>query len=282
MGAFYDEIPEYLMEWIQKQQMFWVATAPLSPDGHVNVSPKGVAGTFKVVDNRTVMYQDLTGSGSETIAHIRENGRITVMLQEFEGAPRIVRLFGIGAWHEAGTAEFDRLIPPSERLPGARAMIVVHIHKVGSSCGYAVPRYEFIGHRTQLLEYFDKIENKEKPRIPESEAGDRGDMYHYWGTKNSASVDGLPGLYIAEKCASYFDINPYALKPFAKNKKTGQGKSSIFGRAYQLSVKQGQAVVAELLDVRFLLGLVFGIIIMLVRGTLTGNSASLLVNRLPI
>jgi len=115
MAKFYDEIPEWLFEWIQKQQMFWVASAPLSTQGHINVSPKGTENSFQVVNSKQVWYEDLTGSGMvynaygrlaagwlimcsgiETISHIRENGRVTIMFSAFDGPPRILRLFGVG------------------------------------------------------------------------------------------------------------------------------------------------------------------------------------------
>ena len=98
MGKFYESIPPELVPWMLKQEMFWVATAPLSPEAHVNVSPKGVRDSFHYVSPTRVWYQDLTGSGVETISHLRENGRITLMFNAFEGPPRIVRLFGIGTF----------------------------------------------------------------------------------------------------------------------------------------------------------------------------------------
>ncbi|EPQ61268.1 hypothetical protein GLOTRDRAFT_14668, partial [Gloeophyllum trabeum ATCC 11539] len=152
MGKFYDEIPDHLIEWIKKQHMFTVATAPLSPTGHVNVSTKGVGGTFHVVDSRQVWYEDLTGSGDETIAHLKENGRITILFSAFEGPPTIARLFGTGTCvHEFGSPEYDLFISAVTRTPGSRAVIVIDVHKVGTSCGYGVPYYEFIGHRDTLL-----------------------------------------------------------------------------------------------------------------------------------
>ncbi|KAF9514514.1 hypothetical protein BS47DRAFT_1372310 [Hydnum rufescens UP504] len=212
MGVFFDEIPEHLIEWINAQHLFWVASAPLSQTGHVNISPKGVAGTFQVIDNKTVMYQDLSGSGSETIAHLRENGRITVLFQAFSGAPRIVRLFGTGVWYEFGSDEYHRFIPDSERLPGSRAAIIVSVHKVGTVC-YAVPFYSFEGHRTQLLDFFEKREACEKAD-PNSTNG----LRHYWAMKNAASVDGLPGLRIAELTAKERGVDPFALKPFVRTR----------------------------------------------------------------
>ncbi|KAI0770945.1 hypothetical protein BD413DRAFT_71019 [Trametes elegans] len=181
MGKFFESIPPEYIPWILKQEVFWVATAPLSPEAHVNVSPKGVRDSFHVISPTRVWYQDLSGSGVETISHLRENGRITLLFSAFEGPPRIVRLFGTGTVHEFGTAEYDAFIPPEQRRPGSRAAIVIDIHKVGSSCGYAVPYYEFKGHRQVLLDFFSNTER-----------GDR--MQAYWKLKNAQSIDGLPGL----------------------------------------------------------------------------------------
>ncbi|KAF8880486.1 hypothetical protein CPB85DRAFT_1377238 [Mucidula mucida] len=136
MGKFFDTIPDVVVRQIENQHMFWVATAPLSVEGHVNV----------MVDDRTVWYEDLTGSGNETISRLREpgNGRITVFFNTFEGPPSIIRLFGKGVVYEYGSAEYEELLPPEKRKPGSRSII--------KSCGYAVPYYNFVGHRTQLIE----------------------------------------------------------------------------------------------------------------------------------
>ncbi|KDQ23187.1 hypothetical protein PLEOSDRAFT_1024841, partial [Pleurotus ostreatus PC15] len=162
MGQFFEEIPENLITWILKQQMFWVSTAPLKSDGHVNVSPKGLEGSFHVVDSRRVWYEDLTGSGNETIAHLRENGRITILFNAFEGLPRIARLFGKGTVYEYGTPEYEELLPPSVRKPGSRAVIMVDVYKVGTSCGYAVPYYDFKGHRSKLVDMSIPMQNLDR------------------------------------------------------------------------------------------------------------------------
>ncbi|KAI0735545.1 hypothetical protein C8Q76DRAFT_712734 [Earliella scabrosa] len=196
MGKFYDAIPPELIPWLLKQELFWVATAPLSPEAHVNVSPKGVRDSFHVVSPTRVWYQDLTGSGVETISHLRENGRITLMFSAFEGPPRIVRLFGTGTVHEFGTPEYEKLIPPENRRPGSRAAIVVDVHKVGSSCGYAVPYYEFRGHRQALLDYFVSREKADQ-KDPGAHA-EKG-LKAYWEEKNARSIDGMAGLAAAPK-----------------------------------------------------------------------------------
>ncbi|KIJ07289.1 hypothetical protein PAXINDRAFT_103021 [Paxillus involutus ATCC 200175] len=217
MAKFYDEIPEWLFEWIKKQHMFWVASAPLSAHGHVNLSPKGTADCFHVVNSKQVWYEDLSGSGIETISHLRENGRITVMFSALDGPPRILRLFGVGTVHEYGTPEYDALIPATTRKPGSRAVIVIDVYQVGTSCGFAVPVYGFVTQRTQLLRYFDKREavdrsfassqqqpgscsddNCDSEVAPaKGETVPQGSLRAYWLLKNTHSLDGLPGLLTA-------------------------------------------------------------------------------------
>ncbi|TBU51643.1 hypothetical protein BD310DRAFT_833860 [Dichomitus squalens] len=158
MGQFYDEIPETHIAWIKKQEMFFVATAPLSADGHVNVSPKGVRDSFHVESRSRVWYEDLSGSGIETISHLKENKRITIMFCALEGAARILRIWGTGRVFEFGTPEYEELIPSEKRMTGSRAAIVVDVHKVGTSCGYAVPIYTFKSHRSALLTWSEKME----------------------------------------------------------------------------------------------------------------------------
>ncbi|KAL2176131.1 uncharacterized protein P884DRAFT_245791 [Thermothelomyces heterothallicus CBS 202.75] len=210
MGQFFETIPEYLMKWILDQKMFWVATAPLAASGHVNVSPKG-GPYFGLLDDRTFWYMDLTGSGTETIAHLYEpgNGRITVLFSSFEGPPRIVRLFGHGTvlerpGHEtrlpiiispeqggAGST-FDDFVKKHdvEVIPSSRSIIIVRLHQVATSCGYSVPFYEFKGFRATLNEVFAKKEEK----FLQGASGVSRERY--WAYKNSYSVDGLPGMRI--------------------------------------------------------------------------------------
>ncbi|KAI0369990.1 hypothetical protein BV20DRAFT_1052885 [Pilatotrama ljubarskyi] len=195
MGKFYDSIPPEIIPWLRKQEQFWVATAPLSAEGHVNVSPKGVRDSFHIISATRVWYQDLTGSGVETIAHLRENGRITLMFSAFEGPPRIVRLFGTGTVHEFGTPEYDALIPHEKRRPGSRSAIVVDVHKVGTSCGYAVPYYDFKGHRQIHLPYGAKLEQADRDAGGHSDKG----LKAYWANTNARSIDGLPGVVHAHK-----------------------------------------------------------------------------------
>lgn len=165
MGQFFETIPKNLFEWILNQKMFWVASAPLAGSGHVNLSPKG-GDCFGVQDERTFWYMDLTGSGSETIAHIYEkgNGRVTIMFNAFEGPPRILRLFGKGRVLEFDTPPFDDFVKKHDvkLIPGVRAIVLVDIHQVGTSCGYSVPIYDFKEHREVLNEYFARKEARYK------------------------------------------------------------------------------------------------------------------------
>ena len=184
MGRTHAQIDDKLAAWISAQPVFFVATAPLAGDGHVNVSPKGLAGTFAVLGPRQVAYLDLTGSGVETIAHLQENGRVTLMWCAFTGAPRIVRVQGRGRAVLPDDDGFGALLarfPGTEHLRvGLRSIIVVDADRVGDSCGYAVPRMELVGDRDQLVTWADR---KGRDGIAE-----------YWAEKNVTSVDGLPGI----------------------------------------------------------------------------------------
>ena len=177
MGRTYDEITPDLAGWIGEQKLFFVATAP--HDGHVNVSPKGYD-TFRIIDPLTVAYLDLTGSGAETLAHVRENGRITFLFCAFDGKPRIVRLHGTATAHQDGTAEFDELHRRFPDRPGARAVIRVAVDRVSTSCGYSIPLYDYVGDRPVLDEW---AERRGRPGIVE-----------YWAEKNTTSIDGLSAL----------------------------------------------------------------------------------------
>jgi hypothetical protein len=184
MGRTHEQIDEKLAEWITAQPVFFVGTAPLAADGHVNVSPKGLAGTFVVLGPLAVAYLDLTGSGVETIAHLRENGRIALMWCAFTGAPRIVRVQGRGRAVMPDDDEFDAFLvrfADTEHLRvGVRSIVVVEVDRVGDSCGYAVPRMEFVGERDQLVTWADR-------KGPDGIA-------EYWAEKNVTSGDGLPGI----------------------------------------------------------------------------------------
>jgi Pyridoxamine 5'-phosphate oxidase len=186
MGKVYEVIDEKLAEWIQEQRMFFVATAPQGDEGLINCSPKGLD-TFRILDDQTVAYLDLTGSGVETIAHLKENGRIVIMFCAFEGAPNIVRLYGKGSVLEMDHPDFAELLPLFPELPGVRSIIRVAVNRVSDSCGFAVPRYRYQADRDALIKY---AENK----------GPAG-MATYRAQKNRRSLDGLPGLTLAEEAS---------------------------------------------------------------------------------
>ncbi len=180
MAKVYDGIDEKLGAWITKQPVFFVGTAPLSVDGHVNVSPKGMAGTFAVLGPRRVAYLDYFGSGAETVAHLRENGQIVIMFCAFEGPPKIVRLHGRGRVVLPADPEFPLLRKEfrKERTHAQRSVIVVDLDRVADSCGYSVPRMAFVEDRTVL-----DLHQIKKPASYYDQ---------YWGERNSASIDGLP------------------------------------------------------------------------------------------
>ncbi|KAF8217998.1 hypothetical protein K438DRAFT_1914181 [Mycena galopus ATCC 62051] len=220
MVQYFDEISPSLGKWIEQQHVFWVATAPLAGDGHVNVSPKGGEGMFHIANPRQVWYEDLTGSGVETVSHLRENGRITVLFNAFEGPPRIARLYGRGTVYEFGTPEFNRFISSESRKPGTRAIIVVDVHKVGTSCGYAVPFFGFKSHRTRLLTWAQKKE--ELDTADGSVSGLVDGLKRYWNTKNMKSLDGLAGLTVAPYTSENFAVKNVTYK--ADNEKTSRNR----------------------------------------------------------
>jgi hypothetical protein len=163
MGQYFETIPPSLVKWILDQKVFWIATAPLSPSGHVNISPKG-GQNFGVVDEKTFWYMDITGSGIETISHLREpgNGRVTVMFNAFEGPPRILRIWGNGRVLENDSPEFKAFVAKHDvkTIPGTRSIIVVDIHQVGTSCGFAVPFFDFKEFRPTLNDFWRKKAEK--------------------------------------------------------------------------------------------------------------------------
>ncbi|KAJ7620959.1 hypothetical protein FB45DRAFT_1062011 [Roridomyces roridus] len=205
MVQFFDEISPSLGRWINEQQVFWIATAPLGGSGHINVSPKGGEGMFHIVNPRQVWYEDLTGSGVETISHLRENGRITVLFNAFEGPPRIARLYGRGTVYEFGTPEYEAYVPAESRKPGSRSVILIDVHKVSTSCGYAVPFFDFKSHRTRLLTWAAKKEINDNEDVKtRGEDGFVDGLRRYWTTKNAQSLDGLTGLTFAPSTKGKF------------------------------------------------------------------------------
>ncbi len=182
MGRCYEQIDDRLARWLIDQPVFFVATAPLAEDGHINCSPKGNRGEFAVFDGDTIAYLDQTGSGIETVAHVRENGRIVIMFCAFQGPPRIVRLHGIGRLVEAGDPDFDDLAAhfPAAAMLGVRVIMMVDVERIADSCGYGVPLMTFAGHRPTMDEWCER-------------KGPDG-LRSYRSEKNVTSIDGLPGL----------------------------------------------------------------------------------------
>ena len=182
MGKIYDEIDEKLGAWLEHQHLFFVATAPLAEDGHVNVSPKGDLRWFRILGPREVAYLDFVGSGAETIAHARENGRIVVMFCAFDGPPRIVRLHGratVTLPEDPGFEELAARFDPPEHA--VRSVVRVEVERIADSCGYSVPLMRFDGKRDQYDKWVDK----------QARGGGFDD---YIATKNAESSDGLPAI----------------------------------------------------------------------------------------
>ncbi len=197
MGKVYDGIDEHLRDWIARQSLYFVGTAPLDGEGHVNVSPKGPIDTLRVLDERTVAYLDVVGSGAETIAHLRENGRIVIMLCAFQGPPRILRLHGRGEVVAANDPEFDELLErcafiEPDNAESRRAVVVVDVERVADSCGYGVPLMSFDG----LRPHHDAWAAK-KLRVRGSDA-----LREYQREKNVRSIDGLPALELPDIAAA--------------------------------------------------------------------------------
>jgi len=187
MGKTYPGLDKRLAEFISSQHVFFVATAPTAAGGRVNVSPKGYRDTFAVLGERTFAYLDLTGSGVETIAHLRQNGRITIMFCSFGDAPKILRIYGTGRPVLASDPDWPRFAAhfPARNGNGTgrgnrRAIIVVEADRIADSCGYAVPVMKLVRERDVLTRWDDR-------RSPEQ-------LVAYRAKHNSVSIDGLPAL----------------------------------------------------------------------------------------
>lgn len=163
--------------FITEQQIYFVGSAPLSADGHVNLSPKGVD-SFRILSPNRVAYLDLTGSGNETSAHLRENGRITFMFCAFKGAPLILRLYGRGEVAVRDSARWNELLPLFEDHLGSRQIIIAEIDRVQTSCGYGVPFFDYVGPRETIFKWANA-------------KGEDG-LETYWAESNATSIDGLP------------------------------------------------------------------------------------------
>ncbi|MEE8126428.1 MAG: pyridoxamine 5'-phosphate oxidase family protein [Nitrospirales bacterium] len=188
MGKIFDSITDRLQMWMYEQKMFFVATAPLNETGHVNCSPKG-SDSFRVLDKNTVAYQDLTGSGIETISHINENGRIVIMFCAFAGQPKIVRLHGRGEAIFPDHSEYNSLRKLFPVKPGIRSIIRVNVNRICDSCGFGVPLMDFVSDRDTL------------DRWSSSKSDD--ELLVYQQERNAVSIDGLSGILtpnnVAEK-----------------------------------------------------------------------------------
>ena len=182
MGKTYNKLTDKLIDFIKAQKMFFVATAPRSDDGHVNVSPKGYD-SLVVIDEETVAWLDLGGSGIETMAHLKENGRITIMFCAFEGPANIVRLYGKGEAVQFDDPRFPDLLKLFPAFEKARAIVTVKLDRVSDSCGWGVPFYDFKGERDQLKRTWDHAYEKHGDAVDEK-----------FFESNAESIDGLPGI----------------------------------------------------------------------------------------
>ncbi|NOY28756.1 MAG: pyridoxamine 5'-phosphate oxidase family protein [Planctomycetes bacterium] len=179
MGKVFDAIDDSMADFIRRQQMFFVASAPLSGEGKINLSPKGLD-SLRILDGRTVAYADLVGSGIETVAHLQENGRVVLMFCAFEGPPKIVRLHGQGEVIEPSHDDFEQLRSQFPELTGLRCFIRVHCDRISDSCGFGVPLYDYTGQRSQLTDWA-------KVKGPEA-------LAKYQRENNEKSLDDLPGI----------------------------------------------------------------------------------------
>ena len=187
MGKRYECIDARMAAWIEAQPVFFVATAPLAADGLVNLSPRGLRGTFRVLDEHTFGYADLTGSGIETVAHLRENGRICVMFCAFAGPPKIVRLHGTGSVVLRDEPDFVAAVEPfagavmvGMRESAVRAVVRVDVHRISDACGHGVPLMDLRAER-------DVLDSWTANRGPDG-------LARYHAERNAVSLDGLPGL----------------------------------------------------------------------------------------
>jgi hypothetical protein len=193
VGRVYDVIDDTTRQWLAQQPLFFVATAPNDPDSHVNLSPKGAAGAFRVLGPTRVAYVDLVGSGVETVAHLRENGRIVLMFCAFAGPPKIIRLHGQGRVVPDDDPEFVTLLQEFSLDDDARALargiVAVEVTRISDSCGFVVPRMDLVAQRDQLM------------RWGEQQHAKNGDIWkeRYVAANNAHSIDGLPGYDPAEE-----------------------------------------------------------------------------------
>ena len=181
MAKFYSALNDELRDFMARQHLFFTATA--TGKGHINLSPKGLD-SFRCLDDKTVAYLDVTGSGNETAAQLRADGRITVMFCSFDTQALILRLYGRGRVVRPRDAEWDALSQQFPPLSGMRQIMVITVESAQTSCGYGVPLYEYQGERETLLRWAEK-------------KGPQG-LAAYWQEKNQISIDGLPTRLLDE------------------------------------------------------------------------------------
>ncbi len=179
MGKLYQELDATLQSFIAAQHLFFVATAPNSATAHLNLSPKGLDG-FRVLGPNRVAYLDYNGSGVETIAHLRENGRIVFMFCAFQGSPKILRLYGRGRAIGPHEPEFLQLLPHFAPQLAVRSIILADLDRISDACGYGVPHFDYRGERDHAHKWAQH-------------QGDDG-IRRYQADRNAESIDGLPGL----------------------------------------------------------------------------------------
>lgn len=188
MGTVLPEIDDRLRGWLLKQHMFFVATAPSGDGGHVNLSPKGGSGTLAVLGPHEVAYVDLFGSGVETVAHLKQNGRIVLMFCAFDGPPMIIRLHGRGEPVEMADPRFPDLVSrfalPEEAHSSVRGIIRIDVARISDSCGFVVPRMAYQEDRRQLFRTAEAWLDQRGPNA----------IRDYCDVNNEHSIDGLPGL----------------------------------------------------------------------------------------
>jgi hypothetical protein len=184
MGKEYTEINEKVQSWIERQRIFFVATAPLSGDGLVNCSPKGLD-CFRVLGPTEIGYVDTGGSGIETVSHLKENGRIVIMMCAFDGPPKIFRFYGKGTALEPHDDMFSETLARFPQQPAARNIILIDVQRIIDSCGYGVPLFEFQKDRDSLSNYFANQSEEE--------------ISAYRAERNRVSLDGLPGLQLPDE-----------------------------------------------------------------------------------
>ena len=184
MGTEYTEINEKIQSWIEGQRIFFVSTAPMSGDGLINCSPKGLD-CFRVLGPTEIGYVDTGGSGIETVSHLRENGRIVIMMCAFDGPPKIFRFYGKGTALEPHDEMFSETLARFPQQPAARNIILIDVQRIMDSCGFGVPLFEFQKDRDSLSNYFANNSEEE--------------ILAYRAERNRVSLDGLPGLQLPDE-----------------------------------------------------------------------------------